>query len=155
MAKNKLTKEGFDKINSELGELKNTKRPVAVDRLQKARAMGDLSENSEYVAAKEDLEILDERIQEIEVLLADVEIIESSNTPTEVVEIGTKVSVRINGSDDVFYIVGEFEADPANKKVSYTSPLGQALMGKKVGEVTSFDAPAGKKEYTILDIKNN
>lgn len=155
MGKNKLTQEGFDKINAEFNELKNEKRPKAVERLEKARLMGDLSENSEYVAAKEDLEIVNERLLELETLLADVEIVEVTNGATELVDIGTKVTVSLNGQKETFYVVGEFEADPANKKVSHTSPLGQAFIGKKVGDHASVIAPAGKKEYIILDIQGN
>lgn len=152
MKKTQLTKEGYEKIKQEYEELKNKKRQQAIDRLQKARAMGDLSENSEYHAAKEELALVEGRIRELEEILANTEVVEHKNAGLEV-QIGNHVIIEVDGEKDEFEIVGEFEADPINKKLSQTSPVGKALLGKKVGEKVDIESPAGKITYTIIDIK--
>ncbi len=152
MKKVELTKEGYQKIVSELDELKKTKRPYAVDRLQKARAMGDLSENSEYVAAKEELAFIEGRIQEIEEILKNVVVAENHNH-SQTVALGNYVTVGIDGKEDIFQIVGEYEANPMQKKLSLTSPIGAALLNKKVGDDVWADTPAGKIKYKVVDIK--
>ncbi len=152
MKKVQLTKEGFDSLNREYDELVNKKRPYAVDRLQKARAMGDLSENSEYSAAKEELAFVEGRIQEIEQLLSRVEIVENQSNKQQV-DLGVKVIVEFNGKKETFDIVGEYEADPMNNKLSHTSPIGTALVGKKIGDEVKVQVPAGLLVYKILEIK--
>lgn len=152
MKKIQLTKEGFEKLQKELRELRDKKRPATVERLQKARAMGDLSENSEYTAAKEDLALVEGRTQELEAILKDVEVTEN-HTQHDGIEIGDKIVVEHNGQQEEYSIVGEFEADPMNKKLSHTSPIGKALLGKTVGETVEVKIPAGKTTYTILSTK--
>lgn len=148
----KLTKQGAVNLKQELEQLKNEKRPKAVERLSKARAMGDLSENSEYTAAKEELAFIEGRIQEIEEILKNASIIEI-NTAEQIVQIGSTVIVENNNEKKQFQIVGEFEADPLNNKLSNNSPIGQALIGKKIGDQIEINVPAGKKIYKIIDIK--
>lgn len=148
--KTQMTQEGFNTLQKELKELQG-KRPDVVDRLSNARSMGDLSENNDYHNAKESLEFLDGRISELEEVISTALIVKNSKTNT-IVNVGTKVKVSINGNEHTFYIVGEWEADPKEKKISHESPLGQALVGKKVGEKALVDAPAGKVEYTILEV---
>ncbi len=152
MQTNQLTKEGFENLKKELDELVKTKRPYAVERLHKARSMGDLSENSEYTAAKEELAFVEGRILEIEEILKTVQVVENHNG-SHSVEVGTSVVVETGGSQELFQIVGEFEADPMNKKLSHTSPIGQALLGKKVGDTVEVIVPAGKTKYKIIEIK--
>lgn len=152
MVNTQLTKDGFVKLQKELEELTNVKRPYAVDRLHKARAMGDLSENSEYNAAKEELAFVEGRIQEIEEILRTVSVVENHNGGSTV-EIGSQVNVETNGKTENFQIVGEFEADPLNRKLSHTSPIGQALIGRRTGETVEVDVPAGKMKYKIVEIK--
>ena len=152
MKKTQLTKGGLEKLQQELDELKGKKRPYSVDRLQKARAMGDLSENSEYQAAKEELAFVEGRIQEIEEIIKNVEVVENHNHG-HFIDMGSKVTVEVNGQIEELHIVGEFEADPLQKKLSHTSPIGTALLGKKVGEVVSVKVPAGEIIYKILEIK--
>lgn len=146
-----LTREGLEKLQSELKELTEVKKPYAIERLQKARSMGDLSENSEYSAAKEELALVEGRIQEIDELLKNVEIIQN-HTKGQIVALGTKIKVEVNSHTEEFHIVGEFEADPAMKKLSNTSPIGKALIGKTIGDVVEVDVPAGKIKYKIVDI---
>ena len=147
-----LTKDGFDNLQSELKQLKETKRPQAVERLQKARAMGDLSENSEYVAAKEELAFIEGRVQEIEEVLKNVQVIERPPNNAQVA-LGTSVVVLNGDQKDEFHIVGEYEADPVNKKISPTSPIGKTLIGKKVGDIVEVKAPAGNINYKIVEIR--
>lgn len=146
-----LTQEGFNKLQAEHQELLSTKRPAAIERLQKARAMGDLSENSEYSAAKDEIGIVEGRIQEIEEILKNVVII--AETKGNIVSLGSKVFVEADGEKQEFHIVGEFEADPLNGKLSQTSPIGKALLGKNAGDTVEIEIPAGKTTYKILEIQ--
>lgn len=152
MKKTQLTKEGFAKLQQEYKELIEKKKPYSIDRLQKARGMGDLSENSEYSAAKDELAFVEGRIQEIDEILKNVEIV-ANHFHSPMIEVGSKIVVEVNNQRDEFEIVGEFEADPALKKISQTSPIGKALLGKKVGETTIIKVPAGEITYKILEIK--
>ena len=123
-----------------------------MDRLKTARAMGDLSENSEYSAAKDELAFVEGRIQEIEELLKNVEVVKNHHNG-HIVDLGCLVTVQVDGNQDQLQIVGEFEADPMNKKLSSTSPIGKALLNKHVGDEVEVEVPAGKMKYKILDIK--
>ncbi|MFH1863549.1 MAG: transcription elongation factor GreA [bacterium] len=147
-----ITKAGLDALNKELDGLVNVKRPKLVERLSYARSQGDLAENSDYTYAKEDLEFMDGRISELEEVLKNAKVVLSKGKNGGVA-VGTTVTVKINGDKSVFEIVGEWEADPVNKKISHESPLGKALVGKKVGEKAEVEAPAGKVIYEILEIK--
>ena len=148
---NVISQKGYNKVLAEIDELKKKKRPIAVARLKKAREMGDLSENSEYVAAKEDLSFLDGRVQELEYLLRQVKVIPDSSD-NSVVEVGSVIEVLVNGNKDTISIVGELEANIAEKKLSNNSPIGSALLGKKKGDVVTVAVPAGEIEYSILKI---
>lgn len=152
MNKIQLTQEGYDRLQQELKDLVDQKRPYAVTRLQKARAMGDLSENSEYSAAKEELAFVEGRVREIETLIKNAEVVEIQRNG-EIISLGDRVTVQNNGNREEFFIVGEFEADPMQKKLSNTSPIGRSLLGKKVGDSVEIEVPAGKTSYKIIDIK--
>jgi len=148
----KLTKTGLGELKKELAELLDVKRPKLVDRLANARQQGDLSENSDYQSAKEELEFLDGRIDEL------TEVVQTAVVADGVkngdgVGVGTKVTVKVNGKENVFDVVGDWEADPVNKKISDSSPLGLALIGKKVGDKAEVEAPAGKVVYEILAVE--
>ena len=147
-----LTKEGYDNLEKELKELKEVKRPAAVERLHKALSMGDLSENSEYNAAKEGLAFVEGRIQEIEEILKTAQVVANQNNNHQV-KVGTSVTVEIDGKKELFQIVGDFEADPGKRKLSHTSPIGSALIGKKIGDWVEVEIPAGKIKYKIVEIK--
>jgi transcription elongation factor GreA len=151
--KTQITEDGLAKLKAELEELKNIRRPKVVDTLQKARSMGDLSENSAYHAAREELSLVEGRLQEIEQILRSLEVV-PKNEDSDSISLGSTVTVKINDQKtDIYQIVGEYEADPIQKKISSTSPLGQALMGKKVNETAKIEAPAGKILYQIINIK--
>lgn len=151
-AKMLLTREGLEELKHEYDELVKTKRPVAVKRLADARELGDLSENSEYAAAKQDLSFMDGRILELEEILRTAKLI-TNNHAKNMVDVGCKVTLHVDGKKEEFMLVGEWEADPKEKKISHESPLGKALMGRKVGEKVEVEAPAGKILYKILSIE--
>lgn len=146
-----LTKEGLADLKKEYEELTTIKRPDVLSRVAQARSLGDLSENAEYVAAREDLSFIDGRIDELEELLKQAVLITESHS-NHMVKLGSKVTLHTKGKKEVFTVVGEWEADPTEKKISHKSPLGLALMGKKVGEKVEVEAPAGKILYTIKSI---
>lgn len=145
-----LTKQGLEELKGEYDVLVNQKRPDVVKRLSDARDLGDLSENSEYAAAKQDLAFIDGRILELEEIIHGAKVV-TSHTKHQV-DVGCKVTLHINGKKEVFSLVGEWEADPVNKKISHSSPLGKALLGKKVGDKAEVEAPAGKLLYKVLHI---
>ncbi len=145
-----ITQAGLDQLKTELNQLITTRRPSLVERLTLARSMGDLSENSDYQSAREDLTFVDGRIAELEELIKSAQIAKPASF--DAIDIGHSVTVKVNSHDAVFQIVGEWEADPKLKKISHSSPLGLALMGKKVGDKVEVVAPAGKLVYTVVAI---
>ncbi len=147
-----LTQKGLDSLKQELDDLTKVKRPRLVNRLSDARAAGDLSENSDYQNARDELEFLDGRIEELEEVLKNAQVVGDDSNGHEV-SVGTSVVVKVNGDQHEYQIVGEWEADPMQKKISHTSPLGQALVGKGVGEEVQVKAPAGNINYKIVEIK--
>ncbi|EKD52655.1 MAG: hypothetical protein ACD_61C00282G0017 [uncultured bacterium] len=148
-----MTPLGYRQLVDELKQLETTGLPEAIDRVAKAREFGDLSENAEYHSAREDLASLDGRIEELKEIIAKVNVVDIKKSGEEEVGIGSVVMVAINGSKHEFSIVGEWEADPAAKKISHESPLGKALIGKKAGDHVEVEAPAGKVTYVIQTVK--
>lgn len=146
-----LTEDGLHKLQAELKELKEVKRPKAVERLATARGFGDLTENSEYSAASEDLLFLDERISELDHILKNVAIL---NSPLEhdVVQLGSTVVVEADGDEDEFTIVGTLEADPFRGKISNESPVGKALLDHRIGDIITVSSTV-KATYKIIKIK--
>lgn len=150
-----VTKTGLESLKQELTELTSLKRPKLVERLERARNEGDLSENSDYINAKEELEFLDGRIDELKNVVENAEVVADSRGNGNRVDVGTTVIVETSGAKHEFHIVGEWEADPMKKKISHESPLGRELVGKKVGEAAEVEAPAGKIIYKVLGIKKS
>jgi len=146
-----ITSEGLIHLKEEKEKLLE-KRPRTVESLRFAREMGDLSENAEYESARDKQAFVESRIKDIEEIFKNVQII-SENAKTDKVGVGSTVRVHIDGDEEEFYIVGAPEADPMKKKISHESPLGLALIGKKIGEKVSVEAPIGTLTYTILEIK--
>jgi transcription elongation factor GreA len=146
-----LTKEGLEDYKKEFENLTKVKRPDVLERVSQARSMGDLSENAEYVAAREELSFLDGRIGELEELIKQAVLIQDTHSKGTV-KLGSTVTVTLKGKKEVFTLVGEWEADPHDKKISHESPLGKALLGKKVGEKVEVTAPAGTVVYTIASV---
>lgn len=147
-----VTQKGLEELKAELENLSKKKRAEVVERVAAARSMGDLSENSEYHAAKEELSLVDGRIEELEEIIKKVQIIEEDKKGSKVIQLGSEVTIKVNNKEEVFNLVGEWEADPHEKKISHESPLGKALIGKKPGDKVEVEAPAGKISYHILKI---
>ncbi len=147
-----FTPEGHKELLAELKDLQDNKLPAIIDRVAKAREFGDLSENAEYHAAREDHAWIQGRIEELQGIISQAKVITDSVKNGEV-KLGSVVVVAINGDQHEFHIVGEWEADPMAKKISHESPLGKALVGKKVGDKVEVEAPAGKVTYTVKAIK--
>jgi len=148
-----VTVEGLKKFKKEHTELTEVKRPFVADRIKKAREQGDISENAEYDAAREEQAFVEGRIQELEEILRDVEVVREDTKSNGFVVVGSRVRVHMDGCEEEYHIVGAVEADPKNKKISHESPLGTALLGKKVGDVVEYNAPVGKLKFHILEIK--
>jgi len=149
-----LTTEGMEGLRQELDHLVNVKRPALADRLHRAIQQGDLSENADYIAAKEEQGFLEGRIQQIEAMLRNAVIIQEEGTSDKVI-LGSRVTVREEGADEVedFRIVGPAEADPINGKVSNESPLGRSLLGHRVGDAVTVEAPRGDIVFQIIAIR--
>jgi transcription elongation factor GreA len=148
-----MTKEGLLDLEAKLEDLKLVKRPQVVERLQIARSYGDLSENSEYDAARDEQAHLEGEIQRIEYMIKNAEIVDASTVNRNEVSIGKKVTVEYSdGEQDEIEIVGVAAVDIMENKFSNESPIGQALIGKKKGDVVSYEAPAGPVELKILKV---
>ena len=149
-----LTPEGVEDLRRELDHLVTVKRPALADRLHRAIQQGDLSENADYIAAKEEQGFLEGRIQQVEMMLRNAVMIEE-NGPGDEFALGSHVTVIEEGEEEVetFRIVGPAEADPAGGKVSNESPLGQALMGHRVDDVVTVAAPRGEIVFRITAIR--
>lgn len=147
-----LTEKGLQEIKDELEYLKLEKRPEVIKALKEARALGDLSENAEYDAARGEQAVVEARIKELESMLEKAEVI--SSVDTNVVSIGTKVKIEYVDDNEVeeYSIVGSKEADPFANKISNESPIAQAIIGLKVGSVVSVDSPNGKYDVKIVEI---
>lgn len=150
-----LTDEGLRNYEEELELLKTVKRKEIAEKLKEARAQGDLSENAEYDAAKDEQGIIESRIQELEAMLKNVKVIDSNELTNEMVHIGSKIKVHdYDFDEDVEYqIVGASEADPFNGKLSDESPVGMALLGHAVGDVVEVETPNGEVKFGILEIR--
>lgn len=149
-----ITEEGLQNLKEEYLRLTKVKRPAIVVRLSDSRQGGDLAENSEYLQAKEELAFIDGRISELEGVLERATLVAVKSGPRDKVDLGCRVTLITNGKkEQVFHLVGEWEADPTNQKISHSSPLGKLLLGRKVGEEIEFEAPAGKIIYKILKIE--
>lgn len=145
-----ITESGQRELERELEELKSRRGEIA-DKIAAARDFGDLSENAEYDAAREAQGLLETRITEIETILQNASIIQAGNSSTVV--LGSTVELEANGKTVVYTVVGPVEADPLEGKVSNESPIGQALMGKAVGDTVTISTPKGELAYTVVALR--
>ena len=150
----KVTDDGLKKLQDELEYLKTEGRTDIAEKIKVARGYGDLSENSEYDDAKNEQAKIEARIVELEAMLKNVEIIKDIKGAAKTVVVGVKVKVFDEEFDeeDEYYVVGSTEADPANNKISDESPVGRALIGHKVGDIVTVEAPAGEIKLKIVKI---
>ena len=149
-----LTQKGFDELKVELDELINVKRPANIIAIKEARALGDLSENADYDSARDEQAQIEGRIQKIEKMLESAVIIEE--TSTDQVGIGSTVQIKYMDEDDEmdeYQIVGSQEADPFMSKISNESPIAQALLNRKVGDIVTVESPNGSYKIEITEIK--
>lgn len=148
---NYISKEGLEKLKIELHELKTVKRRELADRIEAAKALGDLSENAEYHEAKDNLAFVEGRIMQIEDTLKNISIIEASSVGGTI-RVGSSVVVELNGKDRTYKIVGSNEADPATGLISNESPLGNAFLGHAIGDRVEVSTPGGTMIYLIKSI---
>lgn len=150
-----LSRERILELEAELKELKTNGRKQMAERIAEARSYGDLSENAEYDAAKEAQGLLELKINKLEELLSKARVVDLSNLPNDIVHILTKVTIKnnTNGKTLTYILVSLEEADLQAGKIAITSPVGQALMNKKIGDVVEVKVPAGLMKYEILNIE--
>ena len=149
-----LTSEGLERLKNELEFLKGPSREQLAKRLRAAIQMGDLSENADYISAKEEQGFMEGRIQELEQILRNVVIIDEESTNRDVVAIGLRVTIQESTFEpETFQLVGPKEADPRNARISHESPIGKALIGHKIGDEVTADTPVGTIQFKILKIE--
>ena len=155
MAKFPMTTEGYDKLQIELKRLINDDRPGIIKSIAEARTHGDLSENAEYHSAKEKQGFIEGKIAELESIIAQADIIDVSKLSGKEIKFGATVIVTDEdyGQKSTYQIVGENESDIKNNKLSISSPLARALIGKEKGSIVEFDSPKGTKTYSIKSVK--
>jgi transcription elongation factor GreA len=150
-----LTAEGAERLRAELAYLKGPAREQLAQRLRAAIQMGDLSENADYIAAKEEQGFMEGRIQELTQILSNVQIIEEKKQLGRgIVDIGSHVTIQEDDFDpETYHIVGPKEADPRNMRISHESPIGRALLGHRVGETVSAETPNGSIKFKIIKVE--
>lgn len=148
-----LTKAGHEKLQKEYEDLTTSGRREVADMIKTAKEFGDLSENSEYADAKDRQAFIEGRIAELEHILKNATIIEDANLSCDLVNVGCTVNVELEEGEMEYKIVGSYEADPEKGYISNESPIGQALLGKKVGEEVEITVPAGTITYKVKGIK--
>ena len=150
-----ITREGLEKLRLELHNFITVERPRNIKAIGEARSHGDLSENAEYHAAKERQSFLEAKINELETAINRSEVIEIDKGQTEKIFFGKTVELEniVNDQNVVYQLVGPYESDPENGKISVTSPVGKALLGKEVGDAVEVKTPKGVQEFEILEIR--
>ncbi len=151
-----ITREGYEKLKADLDRMQNLEMIEVTKRIATARAMGDLSENAEYHAAREDQGMLQARIDSLKDKLSRAYFMDRNNLPSDTVVFGCRVKVKDLGlgEEEIFELVGPGEEDYNNNKILTTSPIGQGLIGKKQGETVEIQVPMGKLRLEILEISN-
>ncbi|MBI5405011.1 MAG: transcription elongation factor GreA [Candidatus Kerfeldbacteria bacterium] len=147
-----ITEDGLEKLREELKQLKTVKRREIAQRIQEAKELGDLSENAEYVEAKNEQAFVEGRVAELETVIKNAVIIQEEKN-SETVRVGSTVKVKVDGQLSEYEVVGSNEADPTNGRISNESPLGRALVGNKVGDVVDVETPRGKRAFQISAIR--
>jgi transcription elongation factor GreA len=150
-----ITKEGLEKLRQELHTIITTDRPKNIKAIEEARSHGDLNENAEYHAAKERQSFLEAKINELEMAISRSEVIEISNEPAENIIFGSTVELKnlVNNQTVTYQLVGPYESNPEDGKISIISPLGKALIGNEEGDYVKLKTPGGVQEFEVLEIK--
>ncbi len=148
-----ITQEGLDKLAAELKELVEDRRPDVIARIKSAKELGDLSENAEYSSAKDEQSFIEGRIQELDDVIKHAKVVkDSSKSGGKTIQIGSRVTVQVEGDTDQYELVGPAESDPARGKISTDSPVGQALLGHQVKETVKVRTPDGDVAYKIVAV---
>ena len=155
MDKVPMTQKGYDKLVAELKDLKSNQRPAVIAAIAEAREHGDLSENAEYHAAREQQSFIEGRIQELEGVIGAADVIDITKFSGETVKFGATVTIVDEETDEekTVQIVGAYESDADNGQISLTSPIARALIGKSVGDSVTVRTPKGEADYEILDVE--
>src|SRR5215204_704828 len=151
-----VTPEGLEKLQKELSYLTEVRRKEVADRIRQARDFGDISENSEYDDAKNEQGLLERRIGELQRRVRNVKVVDPSEADDDAVDLGTRVTLRVvgrEGQERTFQIVGANESDPTSGKLSHASPVGRAVLKRKVGEKVMVSTPRGATEYEIVNVE--
>ena len=154
MKRNPVTKEGYRALQDEIDRLKKVERPQIIRAIEEARGHGDLSENAEYIYAKERQSLIEGRIQDLENKLGNAEIIDTTRLPADRIVFGSKFILNNTETDEelVYQIVGVDESDISQGKISVESPMAKALIGKKLDDEVVVDTPSGKREFEVVEI---
>ena len=152
VVRKQVTKEGLKKLEERLAELTGVRRAEVAEKLNIARGYGDLSENAEYDAAKDEQALLEAEIAELDALIRNVEVVENLHTSTDEVGVGSKVLVHYveDDMDDTLVVVGALESDPMNNRISVECPVGAALLKAKAGETVLIDPPSGEAYHILI-----
>jgi transcription elongation factor GreA len=150
-----VTPEGLEKLQQELSYLTDVRRKEVADRIRQAREFGDISENSEYDDAKGEQALLERRISEIQRRIRNAKVVDPSEVDTGAVDLGTRVTLRVvdGGQERTFQIVGANESDPGSGKLSHASPVGRAVLKRRVGEKVTVSTPRGATQYEIVNVE--
>ncbi len=148
-----ITREGYNKLKEELDLLSTVRRKEIAERIERAKELGDLSENAEYSEAKDAQALNEGRILELSAILKNVTVVDSVVDGKGKIDMGSKVKVLVNGKEKEYELVSFNEADPLSGKISYESPLGMAFLGKKKGDEVIAETPRGEVKYKIIDFK--
>jgi len=147
-----ITEEGLEKLKAELKELLEVRRPEVISRIKGAKELGDLSENAEYSAAKDEQSFIEGRIQELEEVTKHAKIADATVAHNGSINVGSVVKVMVEGDEDEFEVVGPTESDPTHGKISIDSPVGKALLGHKAKDTVAVETPDGKIQYKIISV---
>jgi transcription elongation factor GreA len=151
-----VTPEGLEKLQKELSYLTEVRRKEVADRIRQARDFGDITENSEYDDAKTEQGLLERRISEIQRRIRNAKVVDPSEADTDAVDLGTRVTLRVvgkKGEERTFQIVGTNESDPTSGKLSHASPVGRAVLRRRVGDKVTVSTPRGATEYEIINVE--
>jgi transcription elongation factor GreA len=151
-----VTPEGLEKLQRELSYLTEVRRKEIADRIRQARDFGDISENSEYDDAKNEQYLLERRISELQRRIRSAKVVDPSEVDTDAVDLGTRVTLRVvgaKGEERTFQIVGAHESDPTSGKLSHASPVGRAVLRRRVGDKVTVSTPRGSTEYEIVNVE--
>jgi transcription elongation factor GreA len=150
-----LTQEGYEKLKAEIEDLSTVKRREVAERIKDAREFGDISENSEYDDAKNEQAMLEARISQLEERLREARVIDAAGLPSDVVVLGSTVTIGSPAGEETYQLVGSAEADPDQNRLSNESPIGRAILGRRAGDTVDVTTPGGARQVRIVSISTS